>query len=95
MMRVYAVHFEIRRATFKVERYAAAIFILTSENGYGVECAWVVPMKDLPALARATEKKFVLRPSKSVSSNDRFSKFRCNTTAYLYQRVMTLLDEAP
>ncbi|MFL6261143.1 MAG: hypothetical protein ACJ76Y_15695 [Thermoanaerobaculia bacterium] len=93
--RGHVVHFEIRAATYRAERFAAAILVLTNESGYGIECAWVVPMRLLPQVARSAGKKFVIRASKSPTSKDRYTSYRCLSTSELYQKIMVQLDEAP
>jgi hypothetical protein len=89
------VHFELRRARFNAERYAAAILVLTSNNGYGIECAWVIPMAELPSISRQATTKFVVRPSKNPNSKDRCTRYRCNTMSTLSDRIASLLEHAP
>lgn len=93
--RGHIAHFELRHATFNADRYAAAILVLTSDNGYKLECAWVIPMSDLPSVARKAATKYVVRPSKSPSSQDRCTGYRCTTAAALHDRVSELLLAAP
>jgi hypothetical protein len=85
------VHFEVRRATYRTERFAAAILVLTAPDGYTIECAWVIPMNELPEVAREAATKFVVRASKSSQSRDRFTRFRCHSPAELYQKVLEQL----
>lgn len=89
------IHFEIRNATYRVERFAVAILVLTGGNGYTLDCAWVIPMRDLPLIARATPTKYVIRASKSHLSKDKFSAYRCHSMAALYERVMKQLESTP
>lgn len=85
------VHFEIRRATCRAERFAAAILVLTTPDGYSIECAWVIPMSELSEIAREAATKFVVRASKSPRSQDRYTRFRCHSPAELYQKVLEQL----
>lgn len=89
------VHFEVRHAAFKAERFAALICVLTSDRGYGIDCAWVIPMTALPGLARQFPTKYVIRPSKSAHSKDRCTDYRCIVPADLHARVMEMLAKAP
>lgn len=89
------VHFEVRRATFRAERYAAAILVLTAENGYRIDAAWVVPMEQLNANARQGSTKLVARPSRSAKSRDRWAEFRCDSPVQLYKQVLAMIDSTP
>lgn len=89
------VHFEVRHATFRAERYAAAILVLTAKSGYEVDTAWVVPMASLPGIARRGETKFVVRASRSAKSKDRCTPYRCASPAELYDRILAMLAAAP
>ena len=89
------VHFEFRRATFKADRYAAAILVLTSDNGHRLGCAWVIPMSALAAVARGATLKYVIRASKAPGSQDRFTQYRCQTTSQLHERVAELVAATP
>lgn len=89
------VHFEVRHATFRAERYAAAILVLTANNGYEIDTAWVVPMDKLPTVARRGDTKFVLRASRGTKSNDRCTQFRCRSPSELFSRILAMLGAAP
>jgi hypothetical protein len=89
------VHFEIRRATFHADRYAAAILVLTSDNGYSLECAWAIAMEELASVARTAARKYIVRASKDSASHDRFTKYRCQATAELCARIADLVVGAP
>lgn len=89
------IHFEIRSATYRVDRFAIAILVLTGGNGYTVDCAWVIPMRDLPAIARITPTKYVIRASKSHLSKDKFSTYRCHSMTALHEKVMEQMESTP
>jgi hypothetical protein len=89
------VHFEVRRATFRAERYAVAILVLTADSGYRIDTAWVVPLEQLDAGARQGETKLIARPSRSATSQDRWAKYRCSSPAQLCERVMAILAATP
>lgn len=89
------VHFEVRAATFRSDRYACVILVLLSEDGAGIERAWVIPMLDLAQYAAARETKYVVRASKAIDSADRFSQFQCKDASALVERVLELLGQAP
>lgn len=89
------VHFEVRRATFRAERYSAAILVLTAENGYRIDTAWVVPMEQLNANARQGSTKLVARPSRSERSRDRWAAFRCDSAVQLCKHVLAMIDSTP
>lgn len=89
------IHFELRKATFRVDRYACAILVLLNEDSSRIECAWVIPMKDVPSYAAARAKKYVVRASKAAGTKDRCSGFQCRDNAAFAARIMALLEEAP
>lgn len=89
------VHFGIRSATFRVDRFAVAILVLTDAGGYSIDHAWVIPMRELPAVARSAAIKFVVRASKSPGAKDKFRKFRCDSPRELFQRVLSELEVEP
>jgi predicted AAA+ superfamily ATPase len=89
------VHFEVRKATYRADRFAAAILVLTSEQGYRIECAWIIPMTELGVVARKGKSKYVVRASRRPESADRFTKYRCNSPTQLYERISVLLAMAP
>lgn len=71
------MHFELRKATFRSDRYACAILVLLDETALRIECAWVIPMSELLACAAARATKFVIRASKASATADRFRKYQC------------------
>lgn len=89
------VHFQIRAATFRVERFAVAILVLLGQQSYLIETAWVIPMRVLPEVARASTNRLVVRASRAPESSDRYSSFRCNSPAELYARIQQELDSLP
>lgn len=89
------VHFEIRAATYRADRFAAAILVLTAESGYSIDCAWVVPMREIPEIARSNGKKYIIRASKNPRSSDKFTPYRCHSNAELHQRVLEQLSVVP
>lgn len=88
-------HFQFRIATFNATRYAAAVLVLSSNNGYGMECGWVIPMSDLQRLARTTDTRLVVRASRAVLANDKFLPYRCASRSELCSRLSQFLSAAP
>jgi hypothetical protein len=84
-------HFQFRRSNFNLERLAAAVFILTKEDGYGKRCGWVVPMAQIPKIARKSVKTFVIRANSSERSKDKYVKYRCRDEASLRARIQEML----
>jgi hypothetical protein len=89
------VHFEIRKATFRSDRYACAILVLLSADASTIERAWVIPMLDLPRYAASRATKYVLRVSKALDTADRCSGLQCKDWAALGSRVLDLIQQAP
>lgn len=89
------VHFEVRKATFRSERYACVLLVLLTEGASRIERTWVIPMRELPVHASARSSKFVVRASKKIGSADRFSRFQCQDESTLVGRILDLLDQTP
>jgi len=89
------VHFELRKATFRVDRYACAILVLLSQDASVIECAWVIPMRDLPRLAASRQTKYVVRASRSLMTRDRYGDFQCKDCQTLGDRVLDLIAKLP
>ena len=86
-------YFEVRRPTFRGSRFAYLAAVLLSDDATEIERAWLVPMRQLPKVARVTEAKFVLRPSKAATSRDRFSPYRCDDARELAERLIDSFNE--
>lgn len=82
------VHFEVRTKTIKQDKYAHLIAVLLSEDFSKIDCAWFIPMTTVITEAREGTNKYVIRPSRSRQSKDRFSKFRCNSSRELVTNVI-------
>jgi hypothetical protein len=88
-------HFEIRRATFRADRFGVAILVLTGSEGYSIARSWVIPTERLLGIARVTATTVVLRASMSETSVDRYTPYRCHSPAELHGRVMDQLLQRP
>jgi hypothetical protein len=84
-------HFEVRRATFNEARRAYLVAGLMSEDLTRFLTTWFVPLSLLPQLGRGTDKKIVIRPNTSPSSNDRFVPYRCSMPE-LVGRIVALCE---
>lgn len=89
------VHFEVRKATFRSERYACVLLVLLTEDASQIERSWVIPMRELPIHASARSTKYVVRASNAIASADRFSRFQCKDPPALVARVLELLEQSP
>ena len=82
------VHFQVRQATFNEARRAYVIAALLSEELTHFIATWLIPMGLLPSMSKDIGGKWVIRPSKSATSADRFSPYRCMTPGDLAQRII-------
>lgn len=89
-----AVHFEVRQATFKEARRAYLVAGLFSSDLSTFECTWLVPLAKLPEISNIKTDKYVIRPSKSLTSADRYVSFRCLTVEELARRILAVCDPA-
>ena len=88
------VHFEVRAATFRSDRVGYIVAVLLSDDAVRIERAWLIPMRELPKIAVKRSAKYVLRASKSLNSNDKFSPYRCRDARDLVSRILTELEES-
>ncbi len=82
------VHFQVRQATFKEARRAYLVAALFNEELTSFVATWFIPMAVLPTMSKDIGGKWVIRPSKSATSADRFSPYRCMTPEELAQRIV-------
>ncbi|WP_395023380.1 hypothetical protein [Dongia sp.] len=86
------IHFEVRKATLKEARQAYLVGALFNPEITEFLATWLVPLDQLQKIARSTPTKFVIRPSKSEESQDRFVSFRCSNIVELARRIIDLCE---
>lgn len=86
------VHFQVRQATFNAARRAYLVAALFNEELTHFVCTWLIPMALLPEVSKDISGKYVIRPSKSEASADRFTQYRCMTAEELAQRLMAVCE---
>jgi hypothetical protein len=86
------VHFEVRKATFNDARRAYLVAALFNEDLSHFLTTWFMPLSTLPLVARECADKWVIRPSKTERSADRFTAFRCHTAETLAQRIIDICE---
>jgi hypothetical protein len=89
------VHFELRRATFNEEQdaYLLAVFVDLSTNELNIKRAWLVPMRELVSVSAKREKKYVIRPSIDMNSQDRYRPYRCKDISEVTNRLIRHFEE--
>jgi len=85
------VHFEVRKATLKQDKRGYVLAVLLSEDIKSVRRAWLIPMGDIPRLAKETATKYVLRPSKDMASRDKYTGHRCENINAVVQGLKAAL----
>jgi hypothetical protein len=70
-------HFEVRKSNHRDDRHALLLCVLLSPDIRSTERAWLLPLNELSLLANVKESKYVIRANKLLTSNDRYTKFRC------------------
>jgi hypothetical protein len=86
--RTNSVHFHVRKATFNEARRAYLVAALFNEELTHFVATWFIPMGLLPSVSKDIGGKLAIRPSKSGTSADRFSPYRCMTPEELAQRIV-------
>lgn len=87
------VHFEVRKSTFNETRRSYLIAAILNEKLTDFICTWIIPMSALLEIGRETPSKYVIRPNKSESSQDKFIQFRCTTTEELVERIISICEQ--
>lgn len=84
------VHFQVRQATCNLMRSTVLVTALLDSDLTRLEAIWLYPIEVVPAIARHTKTDFVIRANKAPASQDKFSKFRCQSVEDLAQRLIRL-----
>jgi hypothetical protein len=83
------VHFQVRQATYKEARRAYLVAALLDEPLTNFQAMWFIPMQVLPHMGKDIGGNWVIRPSRSAASADKYTPFRCMTPEALAQRIVT------
>jgi len=83
-------HFEVRKSTFNEARRAYLVAALFNEELTHFVATWFVPMSLLPKLGRSSGDKWVIRPSKALSSKDRCVPYRCLSADELVSQIIAV-----
>lgn len=75
------VAFDVRRQTFNARPDAFLIASLLDLSDASIRCAWLIPMAELPSIARTTKDKLSITPSAKATSKDRYAIYRCTEMA--------------
>jgi hypothetical protein len=86
------LHFDVRQSTFNQARRAWLVAALFDEELTRFLATWFIPMLALPDIARSSADKWVIRPSKSADSKDRFAEYRCLSPEELVRRIIAVCD---
>jgi len=86
------VHFEVRKSTFKEARRAYLVAGLLNEDLTHFLTMWLIPMSELPNVARSGREKWVIRANKTSTSRDRCTPYRYHTIGELVARVTALCE---
>jgi hypothetical protein len=82
------IHFGIRQATFNEARQAFLVAGLLNEELTEFAASWIMPMAKLPEVGKKRADRWVIRPSKSADSADRYRQYRCETVKELAQNIL-------
>ncbi len=89
------VRFNVRRATFNEEQnaYVLGILIDPGELSWNVKRAWLIPMREVPAVASVDSRHYKITPSMDMSSRDKYSPYRSESMAEVTRRLLTVLND--
>lgn len=86
------VHFNIGKLVAGRHVHGFMLAMLLKDDVETVECAWLIPMRDLPRIANRTSDTYALRPSINPKSNDKYKKYRCRTIKEVVARLEKMFD---
>lgn len=70
------VHFEVRKATFKVDCKGMLLCVLLDQELRSTERAWLIPFSKLPKISTVKNSKYVIRANKQISTKDKYKKYQ-------------------
>jgi hypothetical protein len=79
------VHFEIREVALRQKGITRLLAVLLDEEMTTIRCGWMIPLVTFEQIAAKRGKKFVIRPSSSETSKDKFR-------SYYFQSFSTLVE---
>lgn len=85
-------HFEIRKKAVPPGPHAYLVAVLLDPSASRIEHAWVINIRHLIEHARTGPEKLVMRASRSATSKDKWTDFRCDSVGGIAERLMTVLD---
>ncbi len=86
------IAFDVRSKTYN-NREGAFLLAVLLDTGNGSICrAWLIPMKDLPVVAKVARDKLTIVPSAKPGSNDRYTPYRCLDMVETVARLTKVLD---
>jgi hypothetical protein len=88
------IHFEIRSVSLKNEKSVYFLAVLIDKDIRSVERAWLIPIKDISTLLnmRKKQSKYIMRANRSLSTKDKFSKYKCQNMIEVAQRIKKILE---
>jgi hypothetical protein len=88
------VHFEIRKSTFRAERFSHLLGVLLDENLRKTIRAWLIPLVELEKIARNGKDKYVIRANLRTTSKDKYEKYRCDSIKVVVERLISHFEES-
>ena len=82
------VHFEVRKKTLRDDRGGMFLGVLLDESLRVTKRAWLVPLPEFPSIAYDRGTKFMIRPSLSTSTQDKYRDFQCKDMREVAQRLI-------
>ena len=76
----------------KEERHAFVVAALLNENMTEFVCSWFIPMKEVKRVGNKKANKYVITPSKTEGSVDKYKDFRCANADGLAQHIIEVCE---
>lgn len=83
--------FDVQRTTYKPAANGAVVCVLMDQETLAIRMSWLFPLETVPEVGSTRAEKFVLRPSLSTSSEDKYMPVRHLDNASLTEAVYGLL----
>jgi len=84
------LQFDVRLKTFTQE--GEGYLLCLKLSGAAIETLWLIPARELPAIARQSPTHLVLVPSAKPNSKDRYSPFRMTEFGAVTARILAKID---
>lgn len=82
------IQFDLRAKTYSDRKNGYMLAILFDTKDAQIDNSWLIPLNELPNVARVGKDKFTIVPSTKETSRDRYSSYRCGDLSEVVKRLI-------